>query len=221
MIHVAAIVAIETAFLVLASSSKDGIPLRAFVLTNMMLITVFGGIMLPAGVPQSNVGCIFYAFVLCGTMLMFRREGAQAAAKVVRAVTFNLIMLLALAVTMNAMRWDGDGAAAYHEVLSGTYRFSYASLLAFIIGQSLYAYLYARLQHMSVLSYYVINMIVVQAVDTLVFFPIAFGASALEILNIAGNGFVVKVAIGLMFAPFVVMLHHQPTADSNRHSEYA
>ena len=221
MIHVAAIVAIETAFLVLASSSKDGIPLRAFVLTNMMMITVFGGIMLPAGVPQSNVGCIFYSFVLCGAMLLFRRDGAQAAAKVVRAVTFNLIMLLALSVIMNSMRWDGDGAAAYHEVLGGTYRFSYASLCAFIIGQSLYAYLYGKLKHMSVLSYYVFNMVLVQVVDTLVFFPIAFGASAMELIPLAGNGFVVKVAIGLMLAPFVVLLHHGQTSDSSRGSGYA
>ena len=57
--------------------------------------------------------------------------------------------------------------------------------------------------------------------DTVVFFPIAFGASALEIINVAVNGFIVKVAVGLMLAPFVVMLHHRQTADSTRESGYA
>ena len=185
MLYVVALIAIELAFLVLASSSIGGIRLRSFVLLNMVLITVFGGIMMPPGIPTSNVGCVFYSFVLVGVMLLFRRNGTVAVVKILQAVVFNIVMLLAVAITLNAIQWDGPGAAAYHEVLTGTYLFSYASLCAFIIGQVLYVYLYRKLQHRSVMSYYVVTMVIVQIVDTAIFFPLAFGASAIDLFSIA------------------------------------
>ena len=207
MIYAAALAAIELAFLVLASAGRDSAPLRAFVLLNMVLITVFGGIMFPPGMPTSNIGCVFYSFVLAAVMLLFRRDGTVSVVRILHVIVFSILMLLAIAVVLNAMKWDGPAAAAYHEVLEGAYRFSYASLCAFVIGQALYTCLYRKLQHRSVLWYYVVNMILVQAVDTALFFPLAFGESSIDLLPVALNGFFIKVAIGLLLTPFVVFLH--------------
>ena len=206
MLYVSALFSIELAFLVLASSSIGGIRLRSFVLLNMVLITIFGGIMMPPGMPASNIGCVFYSFALGGVMLLLKRHGAVAVVKILQAIFFNIVMLLGVAITLNAMQWEGPGASAYHEVLAGTYRFSYASLCAFIIGQALYVYLYRKLQHRSVMYYYVANILLVQIVDTAIFFPLAFGASAIDLFSIAMNGLLVKVSIGLLLAPFMIML---------------
>ena len=207
MIYIATLVAIEASFLVLASAGRDSAPLRAFVLLNMVLITVFGGIMFPPGIPTSNIGCVFYAFVLAAVMLLFRRDGTVSVVRILHVVVFSVLMLLAIAIVLNAMTWDGPTAPAYHEVLEGAYRFSYASLCAFAIGQALYTYLYRKLQHESVIWYYVANMILVQAIDTALFFPLAFGESLIGLLPIALNGFFIKIAIGLLLTPFVFFLH--------------
>ena len=206
MIYIATIIAVEVSFLVLASAGRDSAPLRAFVLLNMVLITVFGGIMFPPGIPTSNIGCVFYSFVLAAVMLLFRRDGTVSVVRILHVVVFSILMLLAIAVVLNAMKWDSPSAAAYHEVLEGAYRFSYASVCAFAIGQALYTCLYRKLQYESVLWYYVANMVLVQAVDTALFFPLAFGESSIELLPIALNGFFIKVAIGLLLTPFILFL---------------
>lgn len=156
--------------------------LRAFMVANILLIGLLGSKELVMFGFTSNIGNIFYATVILGSCLMLQLYGEREARKTIQAVGFTAI------------------GVALLQVIPSTSRILVASLTAFMLAQTVLIYSWQWFGRLRVLG----SSIVAQAVDSIVFFPLAFLTQlpVIQMVDFAWQGFVLKAMFAVASLPF-------------------
>ena len=188
-----------------ATATTSDEPLQKCIIICMVCITIFGGLMMDVGGGyRTNAGSVLYAGVLALQYIIMRRFGWEAGTRCVIGTFVSLAMLAALmAVFAEFVDHDPMGQA-YRLVIEGARRITVASFVAFAVGQTLFVILYRKAQNAPMALGYVINIAIVQAVDSAIFFSIAFGFEGFG-AGIMLSGYLVKVAIGLLMIPLLAL----------------
>lgn len=179
-------------------------PLQNCALVCMVTITIFGGVMVDVGSFRTNAGAVVYAAVLTLHYLIMRRFGWMAGMRCMIGTFLSLVMLTAIMTIMAEMVNPGQLGDAYTTVIETSRRVAVASFVAFALGQTLFVLFYRVAEHLPLAISYGANIVVVQALDSAVFFPIAFGFDDL----FSGPmlpGYFLKVALGLSAVPLLVL----------------
>ena len=143
------------------------------------------------------------------------------------ATNFTMLALFRLAVALpSAPFWEGE--AAFRFVFGLAPRIAAASLAAFLIGSFLNAYVMSRMKisskgkHFSLRA--VLSTLIGESADSLVFFPLAFGAlvPAGELLKMMIIQIVAKTAYEIMVLPVTIRvvnalkrIEHEDVYDTN------
>ena len=182
---------------------------------NLILISVFGSLLIDLFGFVTNAGNGFYASVFLATHFLLERHGREMGLKVIwfglgGLLLFTILAQLTIRLTPIAESQNYILAASFIFDLST--RVTLASIIAYIFAQYINIYIYewlrlkTRARHLWVRTN-VANFFG-QAVDSLLFFSIAFPDLAGPILVQAILiGFVVKVIIGLFGTPFLYLDH--------------
>ena len=160
-------------------------------LANIFLISFFGAMTLTAGSLSSNIGNLFFPFVLLSQFITLRKNGKHVALNNVWIVTGAIIFFSAITSLMGKDVPPSSIAAG--------------SLCAFIVGQFFFVWFADKFK--SVWMAYGINMIITEILDSLIFFPIAFSNLPLRtVLFMAISGLVIKSILGISLIPLAYFL---------------
>lgn len=177
--------------------------LQKTILVFMVVITIFGGVMIDAASGYStNAGSVFYAGVLALQYIIMRRFGWEAGLKCVVSTFVSLIMLVITMAVMAELSGSDELGRAYALVIETSRRVTVASFVAFASGQLVFVVIYKASQKMPTSVAYGANMVVVQAVDSAIFYPIAFGFDKMGLGSML-SGYAIKVGIGLLAIPLL------------------
>lgn len=187
-----------------ASLLNNDEPLQKCILVCMALITVFGGVMVNVGDYKTNAGAVLYAGVLGMQYLIMRKFGWQAGTRCVISTFIGLVMLTAIMAVLAELAGGDPLGSAYALVIETSRQLAVASFIAFAFGQTLFVLLFRASEHLPLAISYGVNVTVVQALDSMIFFPVAFGFDNL----LSGPmlpGYLIKVALGLLAAPLLAL----------------
>ena len=188
--------------------SRDGktdAPLQKCILVCMVLITIFSGVMLDVGNYSTNAGSVLYAGVLSLQYLLMRRFGWEAGQRCVVSTMIGMAMLTTTMAVMGELAGADQQGRAYALVIDSSRAVTAASFVAFAIGQSLLVMIYRAARCMPAAVSYGINIAVVQAVDSVIFYPIAFGFDGMGLAMLL-PGYIIKVSLGLLAMPLLVLV---------------
>ena len=168
-------------------------------------IIMIGGLVVPAGVLAYSI-----TFAVTDTINeVWGRQRAQTVVKAGIAVQLLVWLLLVLAIAMPAAPfWQGQ--AAFSAVLGATNRIIFASLVAYLLSQSLDVLIFHRLKELSRDKHLWLrnnlSTFVSQTLDTVVFIVIAFAGTGQPLMQLILGQLVVKYAIALLDTPVVYAL---------------
>ena len=204
-------IAVESAAIVWASQSDHDGNLRMISLINMVLIILFGRALLDLGAGITNIGCICYATVVCGQCVVLVRHGIEAKRRTIGMVNWTLIWLFAGMACMDffpVIPTNEPFREHMHTIAYWTPRIASGSFAAFFLGQETLGrtWLLFRARHSQVTAI-VLASLACQAVDTPIFFGVAFlgdmpGDQMVEAMAI---GFLFKGALTIAFIPAFVL----------------
>ena len=198
------IILVEAMALFLAMRlDKSLSPLHVLILVNMLLIARFGGWLADFGIGISNYGNIFYATVVAAQYAILQRGGRHLGTICFSTVFAALLLSFCITGIMSAgpvIPGNETMVSTYRKMLALSEHFAFASFGAFITGQIFFIAFYAATEKLGVWVNYVVNMAVTQAIDSVVFFSLAFGLDAASI-RIMATGYVIKVGIDLLALP--------------------
>ena len=207
------LVATATIFTALAWRAADRLstdaPLQMLTLLNMVLITLFGGVLFNWAGYTTNCGNVWYADVMLSQWLVMRRFGWRNGLRAATNTFAGLLMLLLMAAALQAALSKSMLDTAYGIVIDASRDFTVASFVAFWLGQGVFIAIYRATDRRSLWLCYAAAMVAAQAVDSAIFFPIAFGSFGISLLNAALAGFAVKIGLGLLAMPALVRLNHK------------
>ena len=208
MIIVTAI--IEIAMILFILHMPPGRSIRAFaklMIINMFLIAIFGGRTKEVFGHATNIGNIMFAAVLLAQAIVVRRWGRIAALENVVMIFIAMVIMFVLAQTIKyTPAAPGDPIAeSINAVLSGSAKVAHASFVAFAIVQYVFVEAMWRLRDWPTWLSYGLTAVAAQALDSAIFFGVAFGASAdIEtIIGMAVVGFVIKAGFAMLTVPIV------------------
>lgn len=176
---------------------------------NILMFALFSPKLAEYGPVVSNVGCIWYAAVMAGQAMICETQGRQAAWATTGKVLRTLTIVMALVTCLDAVPpVVGDPPAieaAIDAISPRSLNTVAATYLAFCAGQMVLITLMGMLAAASPFWRILVATIFAQGVDTLVFFPIAFGSLPLrDIGHIATGGMAVKTVLAVLFAGVIV-----------------
>jgi uncharacterized integral membrane protein (TIGR00697 family) len=184
--------------------------MTAMALACMISISVVGGQMMTVFGFHTNIGNAQYAGVILAHAVIAERYGIRHAQESV-FVTFVTLILLFFPLTQLSrfypiMPDNASYAGHLHFVLNISARVIVASFVAYYAVNWTFVWLYDRWRNRSVWIKYVANAVLAQALDSVLFFSIAFiGILDNRILiEVAVTGFVVKSAMAVMSAPLMM-----------------
>jgi uncharacterized integral membrane protein (TIGR00697 family) len=185
------------------------------IVVNLLLITTLGSKIVSVFGFTMNAGNVFYASIFYAIILILEFHGKAAALRAVWQSSALLIFSLILAeLTVSA--GGAPASRVFDEAIRGVFqmvpRIGIASLIAFIISQSVAIGFYERLKKKTK-NLWIRNgsaAVVVQMIDSLIFFPLAFyGAMSAEaVVGIAAAGFFAKLLVGLVSTPFIYFAYY-------------
>ena len=155
-------------------------------LVQILFIGIFGNQEITVFGLTSNIGNLFYASVVFGMCLMMEIYGVEEARR-----TRNVLAGCVLAASLLGVVPVGS------QILI-------ASLAAFLAAQTVFIHLWERFRSRTIFLYNVGSSIATQAVDSIVFFPIAFvGIRTVEqMTGYALDGFLLKSLFAFVALPF-------------------
>lgn len=163
----------------------------------MLLVPLAGAPMISVYGFESNLGNFFYAAVVLGVAYKAWFHGKQEAIRCINYIFFaNVILFLILNVVHYSV-----GISIYDT----STRIALASFASFLVGQRMLVHLLSQFRSHSMYVVMPTVMVLVQAVDSVLFFPMAFGYVLPfgTIVTIAVNGFLIKSALALLSVPFL------------------
>ena len=185
-------------------------PLQLLTLLNMVLVTLFGGVLFDWAGYTTNCGNVWYADVMLTQWLVMRRFGWRNGLRAAASIFVGLLMLLLMAATLQAQLSDSPLDRAYGVVIVASRNFTVASFMAFWLGQGVLIAIYRAYDKRRLWLCYGVAIVAAQAVDSAVFFPVAFNSFDISLLNAALAGFVVKIWLGLLAMPVLARINLLP-----------
>lgn len=175
---------------------------------NMLMITMTGSKMTAPFGCITNVGNVFFAAVLLSQAVVIERYGDKTALAIVGLVFGALVMTFVLGQMVKhvpGVPGNEAHAAAIDAVLSQAARITFASFISFAIVNSLFVWLYRRLFRWPLAIRYAAVAVLMQILDTVIFFGVAFGGILpLEaVAEVMLAGLVIKSAFALLTVPVV------------------
>lgn len=159
-----------------------------------------------------NLGTLFYSGALTGLYMIYMLHGEHWALITKYITVFMMCVFLALGAAIQTISFTGGSNATYHVLFAYNLQVLAASFIAFYISWSalIMWVKYALKVHFcpSILSAF-IGLSLVQILDSLIFYPLAFGGvyNFSEVIDIFVGGTMVKIlfaAGAALFLPLVV-----------------
>ena len=178
--------------------------LSYYAILHMLMVSIFSQKLIAVFGLISNQGCLWYAVVVAVVLMTLEREGQARASRLVFGIYVTLgVYLLTVQFAVLEPRLQGNTYPALDAAADQSWSVVLASVLAFGLAQIALIWTYQRLRGY-LLWRYLCAVIIGQAVDSIVFFQVAFGGQVLGYKRIMLDGFVLKVLFGLCFAPVVL-----------------
>lgn len=180
------------------------------IVTNIILVSSFGALLIPLFGLTTNAGNVFYASIFLVVQVMNEHYGRKAAFLSVWVGFGSLAMFVLLAqysMRLTGAPDTGDLTASLQSVYSGVPRIALASMVAYLVSQSLNVWLFSYLRNKTQKRFLWLRSLLSsfsgQLVDSLLFFSIAFAftVSGSELAEAMAVGFVVKMAVAIMGLP--------------------
>jgi uncharacterized PurR-regulated membrane protein YhhQ (DUF165 family) len=204
MMTMALMTGLEAGFLVVAAKQTGDGVLYRMVLVNMLLITLFGGIVAVIRGVHVNYGDIWYVGVVAAQGLLLARSGWRAGAYSVGATLGTLVFAVLAMLIVST----GHLVTPLWDVTVSAINFSAASFAAFAIGQAVMIATWRKMSDAPLWVRYGVSLTLCQLVDSAVFFPLAFWQGAPDdLLSLALGGCAIKAALGWLSVPLVNALH--------------
>ena len=203
---VAMLITIESAFLVWLSANEETVTLPS-VRINMVMISMFAPMLVGIGQFETNIGNVFYSSVVCAQCVLLELRGPTGARRSIPQVNMVMVILFAMCWVMGRVPTVPGNEAfveAARTVAHHSMKVVSASFAAFFLSQQVMIRAWVRLRrrHGPVISA-VIASFACQAVDTPVFFTVAFWGelSPSQIAEFASVGFLFKCTLAVAFIP--------------------
>lgn len=184
--------------------------LRKVMLIHMVLITLFGSSLLILPFGTTNAGTIWYSAVVAAQAVIAMRDGWRKASEGV-IITMCLLMFCILGVGLVVEQLPATSVSiqgAYATVFQSSRTFITAAFTAFVAGQAVMIFMGETFRGRSAWWYYGAAAVAMQAVDSAVFFPLAFGFDS-SVIRLAVFGWLIKSAIALATVPLVAWLAYR------------
>lgn len=184
--------------------------LRWLIAVQMIVVTVTARKLFDFGFGVSNIASLCFATVFLIETLIYFRFGLEAAQKTIQTSIFALIGFVLLRIlvvyTDPTVAGNEELTEAYRTIVKTIPQIPIASFLGFFCSMQVLL-LVLHLFEKQILVAYLIGMICAQIVDSLIFFPIVFGGGAFsgETLKIVATGFTIKIIVGLILAPILLL----------------
>lgn len=181
----------------------------AFSLVNMMMISVFGSKLITISGMITNVGNVPHALLLASQWMIVHRYGSKVGAYSVCILLAALGFLFASTQMVDAYIGTGGRASAAISVLaSAQNKVALASAASTGIILFVLAIAYEHLRGCSFLLRYTALCVVLQGINTWVFFTLAFPQLTVY-QHLAGGlvtgGFIIKLAVILFTTPLIYL----------------
>lgn len=160
---------------------------------------------------ETNVGNIFYAATLFGTVAAYFEHGSKFAIGI-RNITLWIIAgyFVVIQTILLIDILPPDISAATSLLFGYAIRVVAASFVAYYIVQSSLVFMLEKMRNLHFLEAAFIATLLAQALDTAIFFPIAFYGqlSTADIVQAAIAGFIIKAVIAVLSLPFLAVLDY-------------
>ncbi len=186
--------------------------LAGLIVTNIILVSCFGALLIPLFGLTTNAGNVFYASIFLTAQVVTEHYGRRAAYRSI-AVGFGALVLFVLLAQYSIRLVGSPGseqlANSMQTVFAGVPRIALASMVAYLFSQTLNIWLFdllRRKMHKKALWFRAIaSSTVGQIVDSVLFFAIAFAYSISnnQLLEAMTVGFLVKIAISILGVPIL------------------
>lgn len=188
---------------------------------NLLLIGVFGAKITPLFGSVTNAGNIFYAGVFLIGQLLVEHFGLKEGKKSIwigfAAVIFFTFMGQ-LTINMSIAPEARGAADILNRLFEFSPRIALASIIAYLLSQSLNIHLYGFLYEKGYEKIWLRSLaatVLGQFLDSIIFFNIAFWGvlPAYSIIVSAGTGFMVKVIVGALSIPLIYLSYKIKSPD--------
>lgn len=182
-------------------SRKSPVYLGAVIATFMLLIGFVGGKEVLIFGIKNNVGNIFYSGALIGIYVMLERHGVKPTYDVIHT-SFLCMMLATIAAQIAILMPVIDGNELISECLKIVNTFQIRVITASFLAYYVTMFFFVMMRRKDALlgSSPYVHVTVAQFIDSIIFFPIAFGASWMlgEILLAILSGWVLKSVVSMI-----------------------
>ncbi len=180
--------------------------LGAGVFSNMAMIALFAPYLINVMGITTNLGTVFYAGVVASQCIVIERFGPFVARDALSMTYIRLITVFAACTIIGLLPilpGNEDFALAAKTVSRFQVMIVMASFAAFALSQLVLIMSYPRLRTaFGPLGAMLLGMVACQAIDSPVFYTVAFPKDP-QILHFIIGGFLAKVAFGFVLAPVV------------------
>ena len=217
------LLAMEFAIIVYAGSRPNSHTiLGAGVFVNMVLIVLFAPYLIEVGGLVTNIGTVFYASVVASMCVVIERFGPRVAKDAIPNTYIRLLIIFAAcyAISLLPVVDGNEGFAAAAKIISRhNLIIVTASFAAFALSQIVLVIAYPKLRaHYGPAAAVAIGTVLCQAVDSPVFFGVAFyNQCPYSYMTLAVTGFLVKVLFGAVLYPAVLLAVHLGSVPERSH----
>lgn len=186
--------------------------LAGLIVTNIILVSCFGALLIPLFGLTTNAGNVFYASIFLTAQVMTEHYGRWAAYRSIAAGFGALVLFVLLAqysVRLVGVPGSDQLASSMQTVFTGVPRIALASMVAYLFSQSLNIWLFDLLRrktHKRALWFRaIVSSTAGQVVDSVLFFVIAFAYSLSNdrLLEAMTVGFLVKMIVAILGVPIL------------------
>jgi queuosine precursor transporter len=193
--------------------------LAGFIVTNIILVSCFGSLLIPLFGLTTNAGNVFYASIFLAAQVMTEHFGRRAALRSVWTGFGALVLFVLLAQYSIRLSGGQDTdvlVSSLENVFIGLPRLALASMLAYLVSQNLNVWLFDALSSVTGKKKLWLRSLLAaaigQLVDSVLFFSIAFAhtLSNGQLFQAMIAGFCIKMVvtilgIGVLYASYPVV----------------
>ncbi len=184
--------------------------LSGFIVTNIILVSCFGSLLIPLFGATTNAGNVFYAVIFLAAQIMTEHFGRRAAMRSVWASFGALVLFVLLAqysIRLSGAADTGTLMSSLQNVFGGLPRLALASMTAYLVSQTLNVWLFDLLRTSTGKKKLWLRSLAAssagQLVDSMLFFSIAFAhtLTGSQLVQAMIVGFAVKMLVTILGIP--------------------
>ncbi len=181
--------------------------LQAAAVFMMLSVTMLGQKFFEIYGLTSNYGNIFFSGVIYSIILAYYTYGEEEAAHIVKIMFFILFFFICCVSILLGLPYISSSQnvqSAMQTLFQPQFRIIVASFCSFYFVQQILFLLMRKIKHAKIIFFIPLLCLLIQAIDSSIFFPIAFYGvfSNIELLHTAFSGFIVKSVISIFSTPF-------------------